>query len=198
MDIRTRRRLGGLRWLGGLHPSCVALVVLTVMVVLTACAAALPPVATPTANVSLGQAVSTQAPEAPWKPPLERPLDVSGPYRPPPTPYTAGHRGIDLPALPGDSVYAPTGGVVSFVGRVADRHVISIQVDSRTVVSLEPVVQNDDSLAEGDSLGRGQLIGEVSEGGHCFAECVHLGVRVDGAYVNPLRYFYGKPVLLPW
>jgi hypothetical protein len=29
-------------------------------------------------------------------------------------------------------------------------------------------------------------------------ECIHLGVRVDGDYVNPLRYFLGRPRLVPW
>lgn len=133
-----------------------------------------------------------------WLPPLDSPLQVSGPYRPPPTPYASGHRGIDLPASPGDEVRAPVAGAVSFVGKVADRHVLSIRVDSRTVVSFEPVEQPDGGLAEGDAVTRGQPIGQVAEGGHCLVECLHLGVRVDDEYVNPLQYFYARPVLLPW
>ena len=133
-----------------------------------------------------------------WLPPLESPLQVSGEYRPPPTPYASGHRGIDLPAAPGDGARAPVAGTVSFVGRVADRHVLSIRVDSRTVVSFEPLEQAGNGLAAGDAVARGQAIGQVAEGGHCLAECLHLGVRVDDAYVNPLQYFYSLPVLLPW
>lgn len=93
---------------------------------------------------------------------------------------------------------APVAGVVSFVGKVADRHVLSIRVDSRTVVSFEPIQQAGGGLAEGDGVARGQSIGEVAQGGHCLAECLHLGVRVDDDYVNPLRYFFARPVLLPW
>lgn len=135
-------------------------------------------------------------PEA-WLPPLGSPLRVSGPYRPPPTLYASGHRGIDMPAVPGDEARSPVAGVVSFVGKVADRHVLSIRVDARTVVSVEPVEQLAGGLVEGEAIERGQPIGTVAEGGHCLAECVHLGVRVDDEYVNPLRYFYSRPVLLP-
>lgn len=93
---------------------------------------------------------------------------------------------------------APASGTVSFAGRVADREVISIRVDDRTVVSLEPLAVGDSGLQEGDQVARGQALGAVASGGHCESECLHIGVRVDGEYVNPLRYFLAKPVLLPW
>ena len=131
-----------------------------------------------------------------WAPPLGAPLRIAQPYRPPPTPYAAGHRGIDLPAVSGNTVSAPAHGVVSFVGKVVDREVISVRVDARTVVSLEPV--NAEGVAEGDAVSRSEPLGEVSTGGHCGAECLHLGVRVDGEYVNPMRFFAGRPILLPW
>lgn len=148
-------------------------------------------------------AVSAAAPL--WLPPLESPLLVSGPYRAPPSPYASGHRGIDLPAGPGDAVRAPVAGTVSFVGRVVDRPVLSIRVDARTILSFEPLDASDlnsgmdgEGLSEGDSVYRGQLLGVIAEGGHCESECVHLGVRVDGEYVNPMRFFVEKPILLPW
>lgn len=131
-----------------------------------------------------------------WTPPLGQPLIVSGPYQPPPTPYASGHRGIDLPAEPGDAIRAPAAGTVSFVGTVVDRGVLSLRIDDRTVLSLEPVTA--ETLAEGDSVRQGQDIGIMASGGHCATECVHLGVRIDGKYVNPMRYFLGKPVLVPW
>lgn len=135
-----------------------------------------------------------------WLPPFGSPLEISGPYKPPATRYGSGHRGIDLPAAPGDTPRAPVAGIVSFVGTVADRAVLSIQVDDRTVVSFEPLEQPEDegALKKGDTVARGQQLGIVADGGHCYAECLHLGVRVNGEYVNPLRYFYAAPVLLPW
>ncbi len=109
--------------------------------------------------------------------------------------YAAGHRGIDLPSAGvGLPVRSPVAGTVSFVGTVVDRPVVSVRVDLRTVVSLEPVASE---LQVGDVVGPGSALGTTATGGHCGVACVHLGVRVDGEYVNPLRYFRAKPVLLP-
>ncbi|MBK0420372.1 M23 family metallopeptidase [Leucobacter sp. CSA1] len=130
-----------------------------------------------------------------WAPPLGRPLVLAAPFRAPPHPYGSGHRGIDLPARAGAVIAAPATGSVSFSGTVADRGVISIRVDGRTVLSMEPV---ETELSAGDVVVRGQPVGEVSAGGHCGDECLHLGVRVDGEYVNPMRYFLRRPMLLPW
>lgn len=156
---------------------------------------------------ALSPSKAADAPSAPsgtrnaaiWGSPLGAdpgaPLVISGPYRQPETPYTSGHRGVDFPASPGDPVVAPTGGTVSFVGRVVDRDVISIRVDARTVYSLEPIAA---PAALEETVAAGSLIGVAGTGGHCETECVHLGVRVDEEYVSPLRYLLGKPILLPW
>lgn len=138
-----------------------------------------------------------------WEPPLGRPLLVSEPFRAPPHRYGAGHRGIDLPAASGQPVLAPADGTVSFVGRVADRDVVTIRVDERTAVSFEPVEPPArGGLSKGDAVARGQTIGMIGLGGHCDGACLHLGVRVDGEegeeYVDPMRFFLARPVLLPW
>lgn len=130
-----------------------------------------------------------------WVPPLARTLEVSGPYRAPPHKYGSGHRGVDLPAVPGERVIAPATGTVIFAGTVVDRATITLRIDERTVVSIEPVTA---SVAVGAELGRGAQLGTVASGGHCLAECVHVGVRVNDAYVNPMRFFASRPVLLPW
>lgn len=143
-----------------------------------------------------GLAAATQA-SMRWTPPLGEPLRISGPYRAPPGPYAAGHRGIDVPALPGATIRAPAAGTVVFVGAVVDRGVISIQIDADTVLSIEPI-HPETALAVGDSVTRGDVIGKVATGGHCYDECVHLGVRVAGEYVHPGRFFFVQPVLLPW
>ncbi|MBL3698253.1 peptidoglycan DD-metalloendopeptidase family protein [Leucobacter luti] len=144
---------------------------------------------------SPGSAARVAAQDARWWPPLAGQLVVSGPYAAPPTPYTAGHRGIDMPALPGATASAPATGTVEFVGRVVDRDTVTVRVDAETVYSLEPVTSH---LAVGDQIARGGALGTVSDGGHCADECVHLGVRVAGEYVSPMRYLLGAPILLPW
>lgn len=129
-----------------------------------------------------------------WIPPFGS-LEVTGPYRPPPHRYGSGHRGIDLAAAVGMTVVAPTSGTVTFSGTVVDRPVVSVRAGDGIVYSLEPVRSG---FVAGERVAAGALLGEVSGGGHCQQECVHLGVRVGGEYVNPLRYFRSRPELLPW
>lgn len=126
------------------------------------------------------------------------PAVVVAQFRAPATRYSAGHRGLDLQALPGDVVVAPESGVVAFVGVVGDRPVIALEHPGGYRSSLEPVAASA-ALAVGDAVAPGQPIGTVASGGHCAASCVHLGVRLDGEYVNPRLLYGGVPraVLLP-
>ena len=131
-----------------------------------------------------------------WHWPVESPHRVTRPFEAPPTPYAAGHRGIDLSAQSGDPIYAPADGVVSFAGVVVDRPVLSLMHDGDLISSFEPV---DAIVAEGEHVTAGQLVGLVSVGGHCSASCIHFGVRLHGQYVSPLLYLVGIPraILLP-
>lgn len=173
------------------HRPTVAILALAAALVLTS-----PSPGNPLPRVAVAEA---SAPEedarALWVPPVSGVLTVVTPFRAPPHQYGAGHRGIDLTATAGDTVVAPASGTVSFVGTVVDRPVVSVRVDADTVVSLEPVAS---ALAAGDAVHPGDPLGTVAHGGHCDTGCVHLGVRVTGVYVNPLRYFRYRPVLLPW
>lgn len=130
-----------------------------------------------------------------WSPPLGSSLEVAKGFDLPLGPYRAGHRGIDLVASVQQTVFAPAAGVVSFVGTVVDRPLISVRVGEHTVYSIEPV---ESGLAVGDVVSRFDVLGSVAEGGHCSYGCVHLGVRVAGEYVNSMRFFWPKPQLLPW
>lgn len=113
----------------------------------------------------------------------------------PTTAYGPGHRGIDFHIARGNTLTAPVDGVVHFSGTVADRPLITIKVNDHVLLTLEPV---ESELREGEAVKRGEVIGTVSKGGHCAATCVHIGVRIKGVYVNPLRFFIEKPVLLPY
>jgi murein DD-endopeptidase MepM/ murein hydrolase activator NlpD len=127
--------------------------------------------------------------------PVAPPRAVVRPYLAPPTPYAAGHRGIDLRAAAGADVLAPDDGVVHFAGMVVDRPVLSISHSGGVLSSFEPVST---SLLAGDAVRRGDAIGTVLPG-HCTTPCVHLGARVGGEYVNPLVFLggVGWSVLLP-
>ncbi|WP_370052894.1 M23 family metallopeptidase [Leifsonia sp. EB41] len=132
----------------------------------------------------------------PWSWPLA-PLRMVRPYEAPPSPYAAGHRGIDLAAPPGAIVTAPSDATVHFVGVVVDRPVLTLDHGSGVLSSYEPVVA--EGLAVGDPVTRGMVLGVVGAGAHCSGACLHVGVRVDGEYVSPLLFFDRPPrsVLLP-
>ncbi|WP_438855699.1 murein hydrolase activator EnvC family protein [Agromyces sp. M3QZ16-3] len=148
--------------------------------------------ATPSAHA----ATRVEGPADRWVWPVGPPVLVVAPFRAPPTPYSAGHRGIDLAVVPGTAVVAAAPGTVSFAGPVAGRGVLSIDHGDGVVSSIEPV---DAVVTTGVRVGAGETVATVATGGHCADRCVHLGVRVHGEYVSPLRWFGGVPraVLLP-
>lgn len=130
-----------------------------------------------------------------WAWPVDGERRVLRHFAAPPTPYAAGHRGVDLAAsAPGTAVLAATGGVVHFAGVVVDRGVVTIRSGS-LLVTVEPVTA---TVATGDRVAAGEVIGRL-EPGHCREPCLHVGVREAGEYVSPLRWLGGlrRAVLLP-
>jgi murein DD-endopeptidase MepM/ murein hydrolase activator NlpD len=139
-------------------------------------------------------AAAASASAGSWIWPVAAPHPIVRPFVAPATPYSSGHRGIDI-GSPGTEVRAPAAGVVSFAGVVVDRPVLSIRHPGGVVSSYEPVVSE---LTAGDAVSAGQLVGTLLPG-HCSTLCLHFGVRVDGQYVSPLGYLGAIPrsILLP-
>lgn len=104
-------------------------------------------------------------------------------FDPPAQRWLSGHRGADLGAGPGDTVSAPAGGIVSFVGTIVDRPVIVIDHGSGLLSSFEPVRS---TLGVGALVSPGDAIGMVGTGAHCDARCLHWGLRLEGEYLDPL------------
>ena len=131
-----------------------------------------------------------------WHWPLDGPRAVSAPFRAPAHEYGAGHRGIDLSTQLGAVVRAPAAGTVAFRGTVVDRPLLTIEHADGLVSTFEPLLS---SLSPGDVVAEGDDIGTVAAGGHAVAGNLHLGVRLDGAYINPLLLFgeVRRAVLLP-
>ena len=117
----------------------------------------------------------------------------------PETPYGAGHRGVDLAAVPGQEVLAADAGVVVFAGLLAGRPVISVDHDGGLRTTYEPV---EPKVAAGDQVYRGQVLGTVLAGhpGCTVAACLHWGVRQGDEYVDPLALTgeVGEFRLKPW
>lgn len=126
-------------------------------------------------------------------------------FNPPAQNWLTGHRGVDLLTVPGQWVYAPADGVVTFVGKVGGKPVVSVTHDNGLRSTFEPVIG---TLSKGDLAGRGTIIGYVGTwpngtASHCptspLGACVHWGVRRGSVYLDPLSLLGKAPpiVLLP-
>ena len=131
-----------------------------------------------------------------WSWPVIGSRSVVAPYRAPAHRYGAGHRGVDVGATMGTAVAAPADGVVAFRGTVVDRQLITIEHAGGLVSTFEPLRSD---LVVGDLVAEGQAIGVIDVGGHTPPGAIHLGVRLNGDYINPMLLFGEVPraVLLP-
>ena len=120
-----------------------------------------------------------------WTAPLADGLTVTRPFDPPPGPYAAGHRGVDLAGGPGSRVLAAGDGVVVFAGMVAGRPVVSIDHANSLRTTYEPV---DPSVGAGQVVARGSPIGTLLAGhaGCPLGACLHWGLRRGQTYLDPL------------
>lgn len=147
------------------------------------------------------QADSQSTPAGHWSWPLPPAPRVVREFMVGPSPWSPGHRGVDLIAESGRSaaIRAPANGRVHFAGVIAGRPVLSIDHGSGLVSSFEPVIS---SLRRGQVVQRNDVIGRLGTGpSHCApASCLHWGVRKDGRYIDPLLLLPGRrgpAVLLP-
>lgn len=147
------------------------------------------------AAATSGVTPSTDSRSGSWLWPVPSHVPI-GAYAAPATRYAAGHRGVDFAVTPGLPVAAPADAVVRFAGVVVDRPVVTLDHGGGVLSSFEPVMAG---LPVGSTVARGAVFGTTAGGGHCAEGCLHVGVRIDGEYVSPLRFFARVPraVLLP-
>jgi murein DD-endopeptidase MepM/ murein hydrolase activator NlpD len=151
------------------------------------------------ATLPLSPPAASSAAAVTYAPPLAGPLHVLRPFEPPPTPYTAGHRGVDLEAPTGARVRAAGVGRVNFAGQVAGRGVVVIAHADGIRTEYEPVTP---SVTAGQAIARGEQIGRLS-GQHDQwppGRCLHWGARRGDQYLDPLALLrpLGPVRLLPW
>lgn len=128
----------------------------------------------------------------PWRLPVDGAL-VRG-FQPPPQPWAAGHRGVDLRTT-ATVVSAPAPGVVTFAGQVAGRGVVTILHAGGLRTSLEPVTA---TVATGTPVRGGASVATLEAGeSHCSpATCLHWGVRRGDVYLDPMTLLGTAPVVL--
>ncbi|AVT30781.1 hypothetical protein C6361_16305 [Plantactinospora sp. BC1] len=120
-------------------------------------------------------------------------------FDPPPRPWAAGHRGVDLAAPPGATVRAAGPGVVFFAGMVAGRPLVSVAHANGLRTTYEPVRSG---LAAGDAVRAGDPLGVLLPGHRgCLSAgsvCLHWGLRRGDEYLDPLLLLgLGRVRLLP-
>ena len=134
-------------------------------------------------------------------------------------PFGPGHRGIDILAPAGALVGAPATGRVGFAGPVAGTAWVSLVVAPGVLVTIGPLLdpavtpgQRLRALAAVGRLGPGHGAGAPAAatgatgagsggagGGAAWAPAagggatLHVSVRVDGMYVDPLPYLVDRP-----
>ncbi|MFM8349615.1 MAG: murein hydrolase activator EnvC family protein, partial [Actinomycetales bacterium] len=147
------------------------------------------------APLTLGQ---EQPPVATW--PVD-PAVVLAEFNPPRDPWGPGHRGIDLAAEAGEPVRSIGPGNVAYVGVIAGKPVVAIKHPSGLRSTYEPVVAE---VAIGALVQGGERIGIVADPsapgarlGHCSARCLHLGLRYQGVYIDPMLLLRSRAILLP-
>lgn len=124
------------------------------------------------ANVSTGT----------WRWPLTGHPQVLQTFDKPAQNWLPGHRGVDLDARSGDTLFSPARGKIAFSSTVVDRPVLVIDHGDGFRTSLEPATG---TLPVGTWVAAGATIGSVATGAHCSQRCVHWGVRLNGQYIDP-------------
>src|SRR3954467_859577 len=108
------------------------------------------------ASLVVPSPASAAPPSVLWGWPLAGESVVTRPFDPPPTPYAAGHRGVDLAGAAGMPVSAAGAGTVVFAGVVAGRPGVSVEPAGGLRTTYEPVLA---SVAAGQVVARGSPLG---------------------------------------
>ncbi len=99
------------------------------------------------------------------------------------TRYSAGHRGVDLAASPGDPLHSSADGTVYFAGMVAGRPTISVNHGGALRTTYTPAMAH---VATGQRVTQGQMIGTVGVDDHCQSACLHWALTDGVDYFDPL------------
>lgn len=129
------------------------------------------------------------------EPPVTTALFVSSPFgwRSDPIKGTRRrHSGIDLPGRAGAPIYATGDGIVTFAGWMNGYGNV-VQIDHESGLRTRFGHLSRISVANGQSVGIGALIGRMGSTGRSTGTHLHYEVRASGLPVDPMAYL-GHPV----
>jgi murein DD-endopeptidase MepM/ murein hydrolase activator NlpD len=97
------------------------------------------------------------------------------------------HTGIDIRAPTGTSIIAPGRGTVTMAGGDG-AYGLSVVVQHSRAIATKYAHMSRIAVREGQQVKRGDVIGFVGSTGRSTGPHLHYEVKLNGAYVNPLRY----------
>ena len=101
------------------------------------------------------------------------------------------HSGVDMPGRIGDPIYATGDGVVEYIERSRARHGYGTQIliNHGFGYKTRYAHLNKIHVAKGDTITRGQLIGDMGNTGVSTSPHLHYEVIYKRSHVNPINYF---------
>ena len=115
--------------------------------------------------------------------PVEGP--VTRAFEQPSSPYSAGHRGIDIAVPFGTPVRAPAPGTVSFAGKVAGA--LFVSVDHTGGIRTTYSWLSGTAVKKGDAVRTADVLGYTGSGHPGVTpDHLHFGVRLNGEYIDPM------------
>ena len=117
----------------------------------------------------------------PLIPPVDGPVIVR--FEEPEHRWAPGHRGIDYAVPPGTRVRAAGAGVVSFAGTVGSIRAVTIQHAAGYATTYSHLATVE--VRAGDEVGQGTWLGTSGSAHPGGIDGVHLGVKLNGRYVDP-------------
>jgi septal ring factor EnvC (AmiA/AmiB activator) len=108
--------------------------------------------------------------------------------------FGPGVRGVKLAAPAGSLAAAPAPGTVRFAGAIAGLGWVTVEVEPGVLVSVGPLDRI--AVRAGAQVGARTVLGRLHAD---HDRALHLGLRVGGAYVDPLPHLarVGPPRLVP-
>ena len=117
-------------------------------------------------------------------PPVDGPIAAR--FDAPASRWGPGHRGIDYAVPPGTAVRAAGTGTVTFAGPVATT--VAVTIDHGGGMETTYTDLGDALVVAGQTVTQGHVIGHSAEAHAGGIEGVHLGVIVNGRYVDPEQH----------
>lgn len=117
----------------------------------------------------------------PLIPPVDGPVVVR--FEEPEHEWAPGHRGIDYAVPEGTKVRAAGPGVVSFAGVAGSTRAVTIQHGAGYATTYSHLATID--VRAGDEVGQGAWLGTSGRAHPGGIEGIHLGVKLNGSYVDP-------------